>query len=469
MMPSYLILWLSVSAERYNFGINYLKSLIAKKCKKKYLSLKEKINSTILIMNILLLGSGGREHAFAQKMNQSPLCSQLFVSPGNAGTAKIAFNIKLPDFQAIKQFCIDRQVKLVVVGPEQPLVDGIYDFFMDDDQLKNIPVIGPSKKGAMLEGSKVFCKQFLIKHHIPTAQYKEITAANIAEGYRFLEQLQAPYVLKANGLAAGKGVLICPNLNEAKTELAAMLEGKFGDASATVIIEEFMQGVEFSVFVLTDGKDYKILPVAKDYKRIGEGDTGLNTGGMGAISPPPFVDAAIMQTVEETIIKPTIRGFQEDDIVYKGFVYIGLMLTSNNIPKVVEYNCRMGDPETQAVFPRIKSDLVEAFMALANGNLKDVSFTLTQQVCAAVVLASKGYPEDFEKGKIITQLDDVKDACVFHAGTAFNEHNQIITNGGRVLAVSALADTLDEAAAIANKNAAIIQYDNKYYRKDIGG
>ena len=441
-------------------------------------------------MNILLLGSGGREHAFAQKINQSLLCSQLYVSPGNAGTAKMAFNVSLPDFESIKKFCIEQQIKLVVVGPEQLLVDGIYDYFVEDAILKNIPIIGPSKKGAMLEGSKAFSKQFLINHNIPTAQYKEITAANIEEGFTFLETLQAPYVLKANGLAAGKGVLICQDLAEAKSELATMIDGKFGAASSTVIIEEFMHGIEFSVFVLTDGKDYKILPVAKDYKRIGEGDTGLNTGGMGAISPPSFVDDAIMSVVEETIIKPTILGFQKDEITYKGFVYIGLMLTPGNIPKVVEYNCRMGDPETQAVFPRINSDIVEVFMALANGTLKDVEFSISNKVCATIILASKGYPEEFEKGKVITHIEDVKDAYVFHAGTTLaaylprpccedeseakkngivnkDAHN-IISTGGRVLAVSALGKTIDEAVAIANKNAEIIQFENKYYRKDIG-
>lgn len=442
------------------------------------------------LMNILLLGSGGREHAFVQKINQSLLCSELYVSPGNAGTAKMAINVELPDFESIKQFCLVQQIKLVIVGPEQPLVDGIYDFFVNDPLLKGIPVIGPSQKGAMLEGSKAFCKQFLINHQIPTAQYKEITTNNLAEGYQFLEQLQAPYVLKANGLAAGKGVLICQELEEAKAELTAMLDGKFGSASATVIIEEFMHGIEFSVFVLTDGKDYKILPIAKDYKRIGEGDTGLNTGGMGAISPPSFVTDEIMQSVEETIIKPTIEGFQKDNIIYKGFVYIGLMLTSDNISKVVEYNCRMGDPETQAVFPRITSDVVEMFQAVGDGTLKDYDLKASKKVCATIILASKGYPEDFEKGKVITHIEDVKDAYVFHAGTKLagflprpccedeseaikngivnkDAHN-ILSNGGRVLAVSALGNTIDEAVAIANKNAEIIQFENKYYRKDIG-
>lgn len=419
-------------------------------------------------MNILLLGSGGREHAFAEKLNQSQLCTQLFVSPGNAGTAKLAYNVALPNFESIKAFCLEQQIKLVIVGPEQPLVDGIYDYFVNDDLLKSIPVIGPSQKGAMLEGSKAFCKQFLIKHNIPTAQYKEIKLSNIEEGYQFLEQLQAPYVLKANGLAAGKGVLILQNLDEAKAELKAMLDGKFGAASSSVVIEEFMQGIEFSVFVLTDGIDYKILPIAKDYKRIGEGDTGLNTGGMGAISPPTFVDDNIMKVVEETIIKPTIKGLQDDEIVYKGFVYIGLMLTPNSIPKVVEYNCRMGDPETQAVFPRIKNDFVEIFTELAKGNLKNINLNISNQVCATIILASEGYPEAYEKDKEITQLNDVRGAYVYHAGTYLGEGNKVYSNGGRVLAVSALGATFEEAVAIATKNADIIQFENKYYRKDIG-
>jgi phosphoribosylamine--glycine ligase len=419
-------------------------------------------------MNILLLGSGGREHAFAWKLLQSKLCSSLFVSPGNAGTNSIAQNVTLSNFEEIKNFCLNNDIKLVVVGPEQPLVDGIYDYFEQDVSLNKIPVIGPSKAGAMLEGSKAYCKQFLVRHQIPTAQYKEITVENIEEGFKFLAQLQAPYVLKANGLAAGKGVLICPNIEEAKSELKQMLHGKFGMASSTVVIEEFMHGIEFSVFVLTDTNSYKILPIAKDYKRIGEADTGLNTGGMGAISPPSFVSKEIMSEVEQTIIIPTVQGLKKDNITYHGFVYIGLMLTTNNIPKVVEYNCRMGDPETQAVIPRIKNDLLEIFLKLAEGKLQEIALEIDESACATIVLASDGYPEDFEKGKIITQTDKVENALVFHAGTTQDESGNIVSNGGRVLAVSALGNNIEDAVLKANQAAQIIQYENKYFRRDIG-
>jgi phosphoribosylamine--glycine ligase len=419
-------------------------------------------------MNILLLGSGGREHAFAWKLLQSKLCSSLFVCPGNAGTNSIAQNVTLSNFEEIKNFCLNNDIKLVVVGPEQPLVDGIYDYFEQDVSLNKIPVIGPSKAGAMLEGSKAYCKQFLVRHQIPTAQYKEITVENIEEGFKFLAQLQAPYVLKANGLAAGKGVLICPNIEEAKSELKQMLHGKFGMASSTVVIEEFMHGIEFSVFVLTDTNSYKILPIAKDYKRIGEADTGLNTGGMGAISPPSFVSKEIMSVVEQTIIIPTVQGLKKDNITYHGFVYIGLMLTTNNIPKVVEYNCRMGDPETQAVIPRIKNDLLEIFLKLAEGKLQEIALEIDENACATIVLASDGYPEDFEKGKIITQTDKVENALVFHAGTTQDESGNIVSNGGRVLAVSALGNNIEDAVLKANQAAQIIQYENKYFRRDIG-
>lgn len=419
-------------------------------------------------MNILLLGSGGREHAFAWKLLQSSNCSQLYVSPGNAGTNAIAKNVKLDSFEEIKDFCIKNDIKMVVVGPEQPLVDGIYDFFVRDEMLKNIAIIGPSKAGAMLEGSKAYCKNFLVKHKIPTAQYKEITIENIDEGFQFLDTLTAPYVLKANGLAAGKGVLICSTLDEAKTELKSMLDGKFGNASNTVVIEEFMHGIEFSVFVLTDNDSYKILPIAKDYKRIGEGDTGLNTGGMGAISPPIFVTDDIMAIVEKTIIIPTIDGFKKDNIIYNGFVYIGIMLTPNNIPKVVEYNCRMGDPETQAVLPRIKSDLVETFLKLSDGKLNEIDFEIDEQACVTIVLASNGYPETFEKGKKITNLQQQENEFIFHAGTTLDNEGNIISSGGRVLTTSALGKNIQDALKKANTIAERVQFENKYYRKDIG-
>jgi len=357
---------------------------------------------------------------------------------------------------------------MVVVGPEQPLVDGIYDFFVRDEMLKNIAIIGPSKAGAMLEGSKAYCKNFLVKHKIPTAQYKEITIENIDEGFQFLDTLTAPYVLKANGLAAGKGVLICSTLDEAKTELKSMLDGKFGNASNTVVIEEFMHGIEFSVFVLTDNDSYKILPIAKDYKRIGEGDTGLNTGGMGAISPPIFVTDDIMAIVEKTIIIPTIDGFKKDNIIYNGFVYIGIMLTPNNIPKVVEYNCRMGDPETQAVLPRIKSDLVETFLKLSDGKLNEIDFEIDEQACVTIVLASNGYPETFEKGKKITNLQQQENEFIFHAGTTLDNEGNIISSGGRVLTTSALGKNIQDALKKANTIAERVQFENKYYRKDIG-
>lgn len=419
-------------------------------------------------MKILLLGSGGREHAFAWKLLQSNKCSSLYVSPGNAGTSLIATNITLPDFTAIKDFCLSEHIELVIVGPEQPLVDGIYDFFIADDAIKHIPVIGPSKQGARLEGSKAFCKSFLVRHQIPTAQYKEVTVDTLTEGLSFLDSLTAPYVLKADGLAAGKGVIIVHNLEEAKHELKQLLNGKFGVASQKVVIEEFMHGIEFSVFVLTDGTSYKILPVAKDYKRIGEGDTGLNTGGMGAISPPSFVTDAIMQTVDTTIIQPTLKGLVKDKIIYKGFIYIGIMLTPNNIPKVVEYNCRMGDPETQAVLPRLKNDMVDLFLAVANNTLETITIDIDDKSCVCIVLAAEGYPEIFEKGKEIKNLELVEKAWVFHAGTTYNEQGAIVSNGGRVLAVAALGLNYQEALAIANKNATTISYANKYFRKDIG-
>ncbi|MCB9034610.1 MAG: phosphoribosylamine--glycine ligase [Chitinophagales bacterium] len=419
-------------------------------------------------MNILIIGSGGREHAIAQKISESKQTEKLFISPGNIGTALVGTNIELKNFEAIGHFCIQEDINMVVVGPETPLVDGIYDYFVNNTSLQHISVIGPSQQGAMLEGSKSFCKSFLIRHHIPTAAYIEVNKNNLEAGLTFLDSQQAPYVLKADGLAAGKGVLICSTLDEAKTELQNMLSGKFGSASEKVVIEEFMNGIEFSVFVLSDGNNYKILPIAKDYKRIGEQDTGLNTGGMGAVSPPPFVTEAIMQDVEQQIIIPTINGLKKDNITYKGFIYIGLMLSKDNVAKVVEYNCRMGDPETQAVFPRITSDVVNLFDAVGNGNLNEVELSISDEAAVTVILASDGYPEAFEKGNVITNTTTVEDAFVFHAGTALNEQGELINNGGRVIAVTALDNDWQVALAKANNAATHIDYKNKYYRKDIG-
>jgi phosphoribosylamine--glycine ligase len=419
-------------------------------------------------MNILLLGAGGREHAFAYKIAQSKLCTKLHIAPGNPGTAQFGTNVNISatDFPNIKKFVLENDIKMVVVGPETPLVEGIFDYFLNDDTLKNIPVIGPSKIGAQLEGSKAFSKAFMMRHHIPTATYKEFTQTTIDEGLAYIETQTVPIVLKADGLAAGKGVLICATIEEAKSEFIEMLDGKFGDASSKVVIEEFMDGIEFSVFVLTDGKEYKILPTAKDYKRIGEGDTGLNTGGMGAVSPPAFVTDDMMQIVEETIIKPTITGFQKDGIVYIGFVYVGLMYLKTGELKVVEYNCRMGDPETEAVFPRWKNDIIAVFQSTVNGQLSTVEIEIDERAATTIILASGGYPEDFEKGKVITGIDDVKDSLVFHCGT--NLKIDLVTNGGRVLAVTSLHKDWKEATNIANVNAAKIQFEGKYYRKDIG-
>lgn len=420
-------------------------------------------------MNILLLGSGGREHAFAWKMIQSPLCDTLFVAPGNAGTAQIAKNIDISatDFEAIKALVIKENIEMVVVGPEDPLVKGIYDFFLNDNDLKNIPVIGPSKLGATLEGSKEFAKEFLIKHRIPTAAYDSFTAETVEKGCRFLETLQPPYVLKADGLAAGKGVLIIQDLAEAKEELRNMLVGqKFGAASSKVVIEEFLDGIELSCFVLTDGKSYKILPTAKDYKRIGEGDTGLNTGGMGAVSPVPYVDAILMEKIETRIVKPTIEGFQKDGIPYKGFVFIGL-INVNNEPIVIEYNVRMGDPETEVVVPRLKSDLVELFLAVANEKLDEFNLEVDERSATTVMIVSGGYPEDFEKGKVITGLEKVTDSIVFHAGTKLDNGN-VVSNGGRVMAITSYGDNFQEALNKSYKNVDQIHFDKMNFRKDIG-
>lgn len=420
-------------------------------------------------MNILLLGSGGREHAFAWKMIQSPLCDTLFVAPGNAGTAQIAKNIDISatDFEAIKALVIKENIEMVVVGPEDPLVKGIYDFFLNDQALKHIPVIGPSKIGATLEGSKEFAKEFLMKHKIPTAAYDSFTAETVEKGCEFLETLQPPYVLKADGLAAGKGVLIIQDLAEAQSELRNMLvHQKFGEASSKVVIEEFLDGIELSCFVLTDGKSYKILPTAKDYKRIGEGDTGLNTGGMGAVSPVPYVDAVLMEKIETRIVKPTIEGFQKDGIPYKGFVFIGL-INVNNEPIVIEYNVRMGDPETEVVVPRLKSDLVELFLAVANEKLDEFNLEVDERSATTVMIVSGGYPEDFEKGKVITGLETVTDSIVFHAGTKLDNGN-VVTNGGRVMAITSYGDNFQEALNKSYKNVNQLHFEKMNFRKDIG-
>lgn len=420
-------------------------------------------------MNILLLGSGGREHAFAWKMTQSVLCSQLFVAPGNAGTAKIATNIAVNpnDFETIKQFVLENTIKMVVVGPEDPLVNGIYDFFKNDTQISHIPVIGPSKLGAQLEGSKEFAKEFLVKNNIPTAKYESFTSETVEKGYAFLETLSPPYVLKADGLAAGKGVVILNDLQEAKNELKAMLvDAKFGSASAKVVIEEFLDGIELSCFVLTDGENYKILPTAKDYKRIGEGDTGLNTGGMGAISPVPFADAALMQKIESQIVIPTIQGLKNDNIEYKGFVFIGLIKVGDN-PFVIEYNVRMGDPETEVVIPRIKSDLVALFEAVTSEKLIDFNLDIDSKTAATIVVVSGGYPEEFEKGKEIFGLDTKTESLIFHAGTK-EENGKIVSNGGRVLAVTSFGDTFSTATKKSYQTIENLKFDKMNFRKDIG-
>ncbi|RCS26246.1 phosphoribosylamine--glycine ligase [Polaribacter sp. WD7] len=420
-------------------------------------------------MNVLILGSGGREHAFAIKLTQSKKVNQLFVAPGNAGTAKIAININInaTDFEAVKKVVITNNIKMVVVGPEAPLVAGVHDFFLADEDLKNIPVIGPKKDGALLEGSKDFSKQFMQKHGVPTAKYQSFTKDNLADGFTFLETLTAPYVLKADGLAAGKGVLILNSLEEAKAELKEMVSNqKFGEASSTVVIEEFLKGIELSVFVLTDGKNYKILPSAKDYKRIGEGDTGLNTGGMGAISPVPFADEAFIAKVEELVVKPTINGLQKDGIDYRGFIFIGLMNDKGN-PSVVEYNVRMGDPETEVVLPRIESDLFDLFEGVANQNLNEKSFSVTSKTATTVMLVSGGYPESYEKGKEITGSETVEDSIVFHAGTTIKD-DKIITSGGRVIAVTSFGNSIEEALEKSYKSINKIHFDKMNFRKDIG-
>ncbi|HCQ12235.1 phosphoribosylamine--glycine ligase [Flavobacterium sp.] len=420
-------------------------------------------------MTILLLGSGGREHALAWKMLQSNKCSKLFVAPGNAGTSQIATNVSLNilDFDAIKTFALAEKVDMVVVGPEDPLVHGIYDFFKNDAALNHIPVIGPSKVGAKLEGSKEFAKEFLVKNNIPTAAYDSFTKETVEEGCKFLETLQPPYVLKADGLAAGKGVLIIQDLEEAKSELRNMLVyEKFGNASSKVVIEEFLDGIELSCFVLTDGKNYKILPTAKDYKRIGEGDTGLNTGGMGAVSPVPFADAVLLEKIETRIVKPTIEGLQNDGIEYKGFVFIGLINVKGE-PIVIEYNVRMGDPETEVVIPRLKSDLVELFQAVGNQTLDQVSLEIDERSATTIMVVSGGYPEDYGKGFEICGLENIEDSIVFHAGTKL-ENGKVVTNGGRVIAVTSFGESFQDAIKKSYQNIDKLNFDKMYFRKDIG-
>lgn len=420
-------------------------------------------------MNILVLGSGGREHTLSWKIAQSNKLEKLFVAPGNAGTAAIATNVAIAptDFDAVKDLVLKESIDMVVVGPEDPLVQGIADFFARDEALKHVHLIGPSKSGAILEGSKEFAKEFMSRHNIPTAAYQSFTAESLEAGYAFLETLKPPYVLKADGLAAGKGVLIIDNLEEAKTELKKMLvDAKFGNASAKVVIEEFLSGIELSVFVLTDGKDYMILPTAKDYKRIGEGDTGLNTGGMGAISPVPFADRDFMRKVEERIVKPTIEGFSKDTIDYKGFVFIGLIKVAGE-PYVIEYNVRMGDPETEVVIPRVKNDLVDLFHAVGNGTLSQKTLEVDARSATTVMAVSGGYPEAYEKGKEISGLNDINDSIVFHAGTKM-DGDKVVTSGGRVMAFTSFGDNFREALDASYESLNKVCFDGIYYRKDLG-
>jgi phosphoribosylamine--glycine ligase len=422
------------------------------------------------MINILLIGSGGREHAFAMALAKSSSCKQLYIMPGNAGTSEHGINVAIDvnEFHLVAQFCLDNHITLLIVGPEDPLVKGLRDFFMADPKLAGIAFVGPDKNGAQMEGSKDWSKQFMQKYGIPTAAYKTFTQHNLEEGIAYLENHSLPIVLKADGLAAGKGVLICESVTEAQAELRAMIAAqKFGSASEKVVIEAFLHGIELSVFVLTDGTHYLVLPSAKDYKRIGEGDTGLNTGGMGAISPVPFADKAFIDTVEETIIKPTINGLKAEDIHYVGFIFVGLM-NVNGVPKVIEYNSRMGDPETEVVLPRIQTDMVALMMAAGTGKLNEVNLQIDARTAVTVMLVSKGYPEAFERDKIMSGMDSVEGSTLYHAGTKLSETGELLSNGGRVMAVTSLGSNIKEALNLSLQNAEKISFENKYYRKDIG-